>query len=166
MEIEMRDVIQSDSGLILAWRNSELSVKYSKSRSSISTSEHEVWFFNRICQNRSEPYLMFSQSNSQIGVIRFDNLEATSPCFIVSIIVNPTLTGNGYGTKILQLGCKYMFEEFGPVRIFAEIHKDNVASLKLFMKINFQVIESNSDFMMLEYSLEQQVVNNQDVISE
>ena len=166
MEIEMRDVIQSDSGLILAWRNSELSVKYSKSGSSISANEHEIWFLNRISQNCSEPYLMISQSNSQIGVIRFDHLEASSPCFIVSIIVNPILTRNGYGTKILQLGCKYMFEEFGTVRICAEIHKDNVASLKLFMKNDFQVIGSNSDFMMLEYSREQQVLNNQGVISE
>ena len=166
MEIEMRDVIQPDSGLILAWRNSELSIKYSKSGSSISANEHEIWFLNRISQNCSEPYLMISQSNSQIGVIRFDNLESSSPCFTVSIIVNPTLTRNGYGTKILQLGCKYMFEEFGTVRICAEIHKDNVPSLKLFMKNNFQVIGSNSDFMMLEYSREQQVLNNQGVISE
>jgi|LauGreSBDMM110SN_4_FD.fasta_scaffold31878_2 RimJ/RimL family protein N-acetyltransferase len=166
MEIEMRDVIQSDSGLILAWRNSELSIKYSKSGSSISANEHEIWFLNRICQNRSEPYLMISQSNSQIGAIRFDNLEASSPYFIVSIIVNPALTRQGYGTKILQLGCKYMYEEFGTVRICAEIHKDNVASLKLFMKNNFQVIGNNSDFIMLEYSHEQEVFNNQGVISE
>jgi RimJ/RimL family protein N-acetyltransferase len=166
MEIEMRDVIQSDNGLILAWRNSELSVKYSKSGSSISVNEHEPWFLNRISQTRTEPYLMFSSPYSQIGVIRFDNLEASSPYFIVSIIVNPTLTGNGYGTKILQLGCDYMFEKFGPVRICAEIHKENYPSLKLFMRNGFHVFESDSDFMMLEYSREQQVLNNQGVISE
>jgi len=164
MEIEMRDVIQSDSGLILAWRNSELSVKYSKSGSSISVNEHEPWFLNRLSQNRSEPYLMFSKSNSQIGVIRFDNFKAPSPCFIVSIIVNPTFTGNGYGTKILQLGCRYVSEEFGAVRICAEIHKNNEASLKLFMRNSFQVVESNSEFIMLEHSREQQVLNNQGAI--
>ena len=85
----MRDVSLSDMGQILSWRNTDVCVRYSKSNSAISKSQHKDWFGDRILRNSSEPYFIFTLNNQDIGTVRFDSVDSNPKIFITSIIMNP-----------------------------------------------------------------------------
>ena len=146
MDIQMRDVSLSDMGQILSWRNSETCVKYSKSNSAIPKSQHSDWFKPRILRNSSEPYFIFTLNHQDIGTVRFDYHESDSKVFVTSIIMNPEFTGYGYGSKILSLAISYLIQNFPTMGLFAEIHNQNIASIKVFLRNQFTLIDKGDVF--------------------
>lgn len=142
----MRDVSLSDMGQILSWRNSEACVKYSKSNSAISASRHRDWFEGRILRISHEPYYIFALNNQNIGTVRFDYDESNSKTFVTSIIMNPELFGRGYGLKILSLALSYIVIDFPEMDLIAEIHDQNVASIKIFLRNHFTLIDQGNVF--------------------
>jgi RimJ/RimL family protein N-acetyltransferase len=141
MDIQMRQVSLSDMGQVLSWRNSEAGIKYSKSNSSISMSQHKVWFESRILRNAHEPYLIFSIEEQDIGSVRFDLAPSDSRSFLTSIILNPDFIGRGYGSKILSLAINYIIDNYSEIELTAEIHDQNIASIKIFLNNHFTLID-------------------------
>lgn len=146
MDIQMRDISLSDMGQILSWRNSEACVKYSKSNSAISASRHKDWFEGRILRISAEPYYIFALNNQDIGTVRFDYAESHSKTFVTSIIMNPELFGRGYGSKILSLALNCIVNDFPEMELVAEIHDQNVASIKIFLQNHFTLIDQRNVF--------------------
>jgi RimJ/RimL family protein N-acetyltransferase len=141
MDIQMRDVSLSDMGQILSWRNSEAGVKYSKSNSLVPQSQHNDWFESRIHRNLDEPYLIFSTEKQDIGCVRFDFDPSNTRNFVTSIILNSELIGLGYGSRILSLAINYMVDNYPEMEMTAEIHDQNIASIKIFLDNHFTLTD-------------------------
>lgn len=146
MDIQMRNVSLSDMGQILSWRNSESGVKFSKSHSLISNSQHKNWFEKRILRNHQEPYLIFSIEKQDIGFVRFDFDPHNPRNFMISIILDPELTGHGYGSKVLSIAMNYILTNYPRMDITAEIHEKNIASIKIFLKNHFTLMGKVESF--------------------
>jgi len=146
MDIQMRDVSLSDMGQILSWRNADACVRYSKSNSAISKSQHNDWFGDRILRNSREPYLIFTMNNQDIGTVRFDSVESNPKIFITSIIMNPEFYGRGCGSKVLSLAVNHIIQNFSKINLIAEIHEENIASIKVFLRNHFNLINNNDAF--------------------
>lgn len=146
MDIQMRDVLLSDMGQVLSWRNSEACVKYSKSNSAVSSSQHKNWFEDRILRNSQEPYFIFTKNNHDIGSVRFDLIEQNSKVFLTSIIINPEFYGLGFGSKVLSLAISQMIQNFSKLDLTAEIHDENKASIKIFKRNHFKLIYIDGKF--------------------
>jgi RimJ/RimL family protein N-acetyltransferase len=146
MDIQMRDVSLSDMGQILSWRNADACVRYSKSNSAISKSQHKNWFGDRILRNSREPYLIFTLNNEDIGTVRFDSVESEPEIFITGIIMNPEFYGRGCGSKILSLAVNYIIQNFPKKNLIAEIHKENIASIKIFSRNHFNLVDNSDVF--------------------
>lgn len=147
----MRDVTLSDMGQILSWRNSDACVKYSKSNSAISTSSHRVWFEHRILRISREPYFIFALDTHDIGTVRFDYDENDSTTFVTSIIMNPEFCGSGYGSEILSLAVSYVVRHYPEMELTAEIHDQNVASIKIFLRNHFTLIDKVNVFGLYRF---------------
>ena len=141
MDIQMRQVSLSDMGQMLSWRNSEAGIKYSKSNSSIPNSQHKIWFESRVLRNAHEPYLIFSIEEQDIGSIRFDFDPSNSRSFLTSIILNPDFIGRGFGSKMLSLAINYIVDNYPEMELVAEIHDQNIASIKIFLNNGFTLID-------------------------
>lgn len=140
MDIQMRKVSLSDMGQILSWRNSEAGIRYSKSNSSVPKSQHKNWFESRVLRNAHEPYLIFSIERQDIGSVRFDFEPSNSKVFLTSIILNPDFIGRGYGSKILSLAIKHIVHNYPEMELTAEIHDQNIASIKTFLNNSFTLV--------------------------
>jgi RimJ/RimL family protein N-acetyltransferase len=160
MNIQMRVVTLSDMGQILSWRNSEDCVKYSKSNSAISVSQHKDWFEARILRNSGEPYFIFALDNQDIGTVRFDYVESNSKIFVTSIIMNPDLYGRGYGSKILSLAINHALNDFPHMELTAEIHQQNIASRKIFLKNHFTLIDKGTVFGVYKHGSKNPPLNS------
>jgi RimJ/RimL family protein N-acetyltransferase len=163
MDIQMRDVSLSDMGQILSWRNSEACIKYSKSNSAISASRHRDWFEGRILRVSHEPYYIFALNNQDIGTVRFDYDQNNSKTFVTSIIMNPELFGRGYGSKILSLALSYILNDFPEMELTAEIHEQNAASIKVFLRNHFTLIDQRNVFGFYRFMASNPYLNSKGI---
>jgi hypothetical protein len=162
MDIQMRDVSLSDMGQILSWRNTDACVRYSKSNSAISKSQHKDWFGDRILRNSSEPYFIFTLNNQDIGTVRFDSVDSNPKIFITSIIMNPEFYGRGCGSKILSLAVNHIIQNFPKINLIAEIHEENIASVKIFLRNNFNLVDNNDVFGVFRFASGDSLLKSRD----
>lgn len=85
-----------------------------------------------------------NKDNKIIAWILLDAFDLTTEepnMFLQYIVLHPELQNKGYGTKILNELFANIQTYIGikPKNIFCYIHKDNIASQKLFNKFNFSL---------------------------
>jgi RimJ/RimL family protein N-acetyltransferase len=160
MDIQMRQVSLSDMGQVLSWRNSEAGIKFSKSNSSIPKSQHKDWFESRILRNAHEPYFIFSIDEQDIGSVRFDLDPSNSRGFLTSIILNPDFIGRGYGSKILSLAINYIIDNYPEFELTAEIHDQNIASIKIFLNNDFTLMDKVELFGLYRFITRDLFINS------
>jgi RimJ/RimL family protein N-acetyltransferase len=135
----------SDMGLILAWRNSDSVRKFSRNSGLITEREHAEWFQQRLSILDSNPFWIVNENDLEIGFVRFDSFQNSS--YQISILVDPSLQGQGYGSRILRESLKKLVVLHYVSRIEAHVHKDNFASTKLFLACGFKKIKTVGQFI-------------------
>jgi ribosomal protein S18 acetylase RimI-like enzyme len=145
----MRDVTSQDSAELLEWRN-EIGVrKFSHNQEPISERDHASWLFNRLKTLTREPFWVFEEGLDKVGIVRFD-FKPEFNHFAISIIINPSLRGRGYGKIILNKAIEKYLESNPKANFHAEVHKDNVASKILFLDAGFQEITAEKKFLIFK----------------
>lgn len=149
MAYRARDVRHEDSNFLLEWRNA-LDVRVNAvNQSRISVKEHGEWLNSRLLQLRSEPFWVFENEIEKIGIVRFDKAISLNK-YEVSILINPSLRGQGLGQTILKEALTKFYSEFQIARVTARVHKQNIASMRLFLGSGFIPFEDQGDFQCLE----------------
>jgi RimJ/RimL family protein N-acetyltransferase len=95
--------------------------------------------------------LIFSIEKQDIGFVRFDFDPSDSRNFLTSIILDPELTSRGYGSRILSLAINYIIENYPEMEITAEIHDQNIASVKMFLNNHFVLINKVERFGLYKF---------------
>ena len=112
MEIELRKATVNDAEMTYEWRNHPETRRYSHSAVEIIKENHIEWFRNAVVN--SNRLLLIAEAERKIdsnilkfnlGVLRYDFTDNTA---LVSVYLNPTLHGQGYGTAILIAGSDYL----------------------------------------------------------
>lgn len=150
MILDQRTALPSDKDILLLWRNDPLVRRFTTKPHEITEAEHANWFIARLNKANTEPIFLFSDSETLIGMSRLDFMPESFGKFEISILVDPKKHGRGYGSRILSLTC-LNFQKSNPLSmIIAKIHKNNLASLHIFKKEGFQIINKSGDFLTLE----------------
>ena len=139
MEIVKRPATQSDSELILMWRNSPSARKVSQSVNELSEVEHAIWFESRIDRLSSEPFWIMSKGGKDVGFVRLDFSDTKRDSFAVSIFVDPDFRAMGIGKQMLDLALDSVYAEHGICKYRAVIKRDNLSSIKLFESSGFEL---------------------------
>lgn len=114
---------------------------WSKDPSEISAAKHSVWYDKILTNGREHLFVICHVGNAvptvtEIGTLRV-TIEGTNDSVgVVSLALLPGVRRMGYGTQALAfafgLAAAWKLE-----RLKADIHQDNVASLRLFTKMGF-----------------------------
>jgi RimJ/RimL family protein N-acetyltransferase len=102
---------------------------------SLTREEHFVWFASRI----NDPhciYLICELNEVPIGQLRIDKKSDLGQ---ISVIVEEEQRGKGYGTSIIQLGCRYAYYSFNLHRFIARVKKEVPGAIKPFERSGFIV---------------------------
>jgi RimJ/RimL family protein N-acetyltransferase len=143
----MRDVSAQDSAELFEWRN-EIGVrKFSHNQEPISEKDHNSWLFNRLKTLTGEPFWVFEEGLNKVGIVRFD-FKPEFNHFSISIMINPSLRGRGYGKIILNKAIENYLKSNPKANFRAEVHKDNVISKLLFLDAGFQEITVENNFLI------------------
>lgn len=142
----MRNVTFHDSLELLGWRNETQVSKYSHSKGLISLEAHTKWIRERLDLLPMQPFWIFENGLNNVGFTRFDrSLDLEE--FVISIVINPSLRGKGFGTTILNMSIERCLEENFGIDFYAEAHRDNPASQAIFLKCGFHEVGASGDFL-------------------
>ncbi len=145
----MRDATFNDADVLLEWRNQAEVRKFSRTQQFIPEDVHRGWLISRLRSLPSQPFWIFESAAEMFGMVRIDLDEATER-FKISIIIDPTCRGAGHGRNLLSLAVSEFLLIYPYTNLYAEIHKANKISYKLFVSCQFQEVEEINDFLILK----------------
>lgn len=126
-------------------RNSRLVRGNSRNTEKITFKSHRAWFENKYFSDRCNRCFIIKYNGLVAGYCRFDLLKSG---YLVSISIKPAFQGRGLGNILLNKSLKSL--KAGKT-VLAEIKRDNPASLKLFLKNNFEVFRQDKEFFYLKF---------------
>ena len=134
----LRKAIYSDKDCIYEWRNDPATRSFFLNPNAISKEEHDVWFSKMLNDSHAVVLVASDSDEARIGVIRFD-IDKKESVAEISIYVDPRIVGRGWGKAILAAGIAWIRENQLVHRLRARVIPRNVASVKLFKKVGFEI---------------------------
>jgi len=133
--------------ILYKWHNLKTVLKSSLKGKKISYKEHSEWFLQQL-QSKNIIKMIYSNKNP-IGVIR---LEKQNSFFLLSYMIAPKYRRKGFAFEaIKQIISDSKYEKIK--KIVAIVKKDNIPSIKIFLKLKFKQInkDKNKKFLKFEY---------------
>ncbi len=124
-----------DAKLLYDWRNDPVARENSfASTKEILWEEHITWLSAKLQDDKICIFILLEDNTRPIGQVRFDVFDKVGT---VSIVIDPSLRGLGYGRKGLKMLCDYIFSAQIAVCLKACIKKTHSASLDIFRSAGF-----------------------------
>jgi UDP-2,4-diacetamido-2,4,6-trideoxy-beta-L-altropyranose hydrolase len=153
MRISQRTATLSDAAALLTWRNDPSVRKYAQNSEHISIDEHQDWFKARLQRTKLEPFFLFEDDSRLIGMSRLDMHSQSLDKFEISILIDPSEHGKGFGTRILTMTCESFFGQYPEKSITAKVHRNNQVSQNLFISAGFELVTISEDFLDFEKNI-------------
>lgn len=135
----IRQAQKSDSRRVWEIRNHPISRKYSGNPDIIPFANHLPWFKKKYFSGLNNHCYILEANQKTIGYCRLD-FDEQNDNHIISLAIDPAYQGRGLSHKLLASSLK----RFKSVKlILAQIQKENIPSLKLFMKNGFQIYKQD-----------------------
>ena len=83
---------------------------------------------------------------------RLDTIEGTICLYEISVLVSEDFQGRGFATNMVAQSLNFASRNLQANGVIASIHRKNLASIRLFTKLNFEKI-SDSDSEFEEYAI-------------
>lgn len=137
--VRLREAIDDDLELLMAWRSNPLVFRHFFRQSEpLKWEEHLRWWQSRRCRKDWIIALEDDGRERFVGSVNAARLDSDSP--EVGVFVGEvTLWGRGVGRKAVALAVEYL-REWGYKKAWALIAEGNVASFKLFEAVGFRRI--------------------------
>jgi len=148
----IQKIIRKDSLDIWKWRNDKKSIFFSKNKKKITLEAHNIWFKKNLNNKKIKFYIgsiVKKNQKKKVGVVRF-NIK--SKYALVSINLNPVMRSKGLSYTLLATALK-KFLKFKKIRLIAEIKKNNLVSIKCFLKNRFCFYKSRNEYNFYQRSL-------------
>jgi RimJ/RimL family protein N-acetyltransferase len=142
MNLFLRNVIERDSENLLRWRNDPETRRNSTNTAEVSLQEHARWFATMLA-NYPQQVLIADLDGVSVGVVRLDWSEDRESCDL-SFTVAPEHRGKGCGFAIVE----HAIRDIKNARVCAEVKVSDVASRRIFEKLEFHVIDSQGELLM------------------
>ena len=138
-EVKLVPITTDDSGFIYSLQTIRTR-KYFRNAIVPSQKEHQAWY-QKIINNSDAIIFLISIKGKNVGMLRIDGLIFNDE-IEVSVIVMETFSGQGYAKSAVQKLLAFLTNR----TIKSIIHKENIASKRLFENIGFIKIDSTHSF--------------------
>ena len=142
-----RGINETDTSVIVKWRSDPNVFNYFKSPHKITLEEHLAWYSNSYLNNNNRfDWICFEKtSNAKIGVFgltREDDLAE------VNYLLAPEAQHKGYASEGIKALVQYAANKWDIKMVVAEIHKKNLPSISVVIKLGFHIVKSVGDFVI------------------
>lgn len=146
--VDVRPADQRDRVDVWLWRNQTTTRAHSLSSDDIPFADHAAWWTNREQPGRLL-LIAVTKGGRSVGQIRFDRIteEGGTPASVVSIGLAPEFLGRGYGRRCLAEAIAHRERSCGREALLADIHRENVASTRIFEQCGFVFSGEHAQFV-------------------
>jgi UDP-2,4-diacetamido-2,4,6-trideoxy-beta-L-altropyranose hydrolase len=140
--VSFRFANEKDCFQYFEWVNEKSVRLNSVNNEPVSWTTHEAWFKRKLDSNDTKLYI-FHVQGTPAGQVR---VEFSDAVWTINYSVDESFRGYGVGSLI----CKQAVEEirkFSNSRINAHVKKENIASIRVFEKLNFKVDEERNGYV-------------------
>ncbi len=148
--VTLRAARLGDAEAVWNWRRGGGADRYYRSQQGGDIVSHIAWFKEALA-DRKRHLLIFELDFVPVGHIRLDRTEEDRTAN-VSICIDIGHRGAGLGSRALEKLFPFAREQNIAV-LYAEIHRDNVGSLKLFRGMKFEIVGESGVFLKLRFTL-------------
>lgn len=142
--ITLKKASQSDLPFLFQLRNLKSNRIFFRNSSEVSWEEHVGWF-SRFSSNPENVIYIFSNGDEFIGQFRIDSDGD------VSVSLKDESKGKGFGSEIIKLGSDEYLKQVKRKILKAEIKKENISSIKSFLKAGYLMDTENDEYLQLIY---------------
>ena len=132
--ITLRPVTAKDCRLIWKWANNPETRDASFNSATITYKDHLKWFESKISDNNCYFFVAENRNKEAVGKVRYDIMGAKAT---ISINLDRKFRGRGYGSLLIRLSSKEIFNLSEVTVINAYIKKKNIVSFKTFKNAGF-----------------------------
>jgi L-amino acid N-acyltransferase YncA len=144
--MKIKDADNSDSLDILEWRNDPISCQMFVSNKKVTLEEHKKWIESSLSNPLRKIYIGILK-DEKVGICRFD-IDSKLTSAEVSINLNPTMRGKNLSYQLLSESIK-TYKKTNQIRLTATIKKENKASLIIFQKCSFSIVDQDGSYYHL-----------------
>lgn len=137
-DLYLRKAELSDMDMYYLWANDPVVRNSSFNTEHIPYNEHEIWFNKSLKRDDVVLYVLM-EGDTAVGQIRINISGAFAE---ISYSIASEFRGKGYGSKIVSLLIDRIRKDRPDIKtVCARVKPDNVASLKVFESLGFDVRE-------------------------
>lgn len=130
------------------WFNDPINLKNSIRKKKIDIINHVIWF-NKKLKDKNSNLLILKIGKLAIGQIRF---EMKKKYILIDYYLDEIVRNRRWGEKILLLGLKKIRSNKKTI-LRAQVRKKNYPSIKIFLKLGFEIIKEDNNFKFFEIKL-------------
>ena len=136
--MSIRDLKEEDAKIIFNWANEPGTRANSLNSEPIKWEDHLKWFEAKLKSDKAWFYIV-EDASEPCSFVRFEQKEDEK--IYIGVVVSENHRGKVIGYKTIALGLEEFFKVESSV-VYAQIKKNNIASIKAFEKNNFKLVES------------------------
>ena len=133
--LRLRQVGEDNCRLLWEWANDPDVRAVSFSSEPIPWEQHVKWFKSKLNDPRCIFYIAVNSDDVPIGQIRYDTEDNKA---VVSISIDRKFRGKGYGSRLIWLASRRLFDVSNVDTIHAYVKQGNEASVTAFVKAGFR----------------------------
>ena len=148
--LSYRGINEKDSDCLVRWRSNPELIRFFRNTEPISLKSHTEWYNNSYKSNNSrfDFIIIEMESNAEIGTIGVNDVDCSAgSCEISYMIGEIVFQRKGYASESVLAMMKRMGQEHIS-RFYAEIHKENKASIDMIRKLGFAQCSQRDDFIV------------------
>lgn len=134
-KIYLRKANENDIKDIFNWRNDEETRKVSFHSDFIPFDVHRDWFEKSLKDSNRFMYIAEDNKGNKIGIVRLDRRNDNVAEFDINL--DPKMRGKKYGSLLIDKACQMFSEESYVNLLIARTKKNNLPSIKVFIKARF-----------------------------
>jgi RimJ/RimL family protein N-acetyltransferase len=143
----------ADIELTFNWATNPVIRKYSFQQNEIQFDEHKAWFNKQIAE-KNAIYFILWEKDKALGSLRINKDD--KGLGLISYQIAPELHGKKLGSKLLRMAIRHIrINNTDIERIIGYVIPENIASIKIFEKVNFRCFEKRNDRLGFELNLKQ-----------
>ncbi len=141
-----RPITESDTDMILNWRNSDAVKKFFLYRKDISRQDHLDWLSSKVATGCVIQFIIIVKAiDKPIGSVYLRDIDHLNKTAEYGIFIGDvSARGKGYGSEIASRMVSYFFDELGYEELHLQVISDNHSAIKSYRNAGFRTIKKTS----------------------
>ena len=147
-----REINEQDADLIVKWRSNPEVFRFFRNPIPITHENHKRWYENSYLNDMSRyDYIMSEKdSNLRIGCVGASNINNSDKSFEIFYFIGELgFQGRGLACEAVAALVEKMYYKGNEIT-YAEIHRENIASIKIIQKLHFSVHSESESFILFK----------------